>query len=280
MKLEQVKCPVCGGTVEVDNNFETAKCPFCSSSFVIQGLKTSKKQKEQPVYDLKIIEVDPESVQNELDIYSFFGWDFKHRKTHKVYDGQRKFKNGNYHDQYRDVVQITLQRNVRAKWFTPELIEREKRFFELRKNLKFVNSDIPYEFSKFYENAKFTFKEKVQIAIYPLFGIILSILFFSIGSSLQKLEKYGIALLFLLLVFPCFAGGIICGITIGLKKYKNAKQRKIDEENEIEKNNKLREEDLNRKIEPIKKEMLEILNWAGTQMEAKFGYKLVGKIDL
>lgn len=269
MKLVKVTCPQCGGTVEVDENFETAKCPFCKSSFVIEEFKHSRKRKEkvEEVWRTTVVDVEPHAVKNELDLYSLFGWDFKHRKTHKVYDGQRYFKNGNSRDKYKDVVQLTFQRNVKAPWCSEELLLKEKEFFELREAYiedANKNDNDSLELLKLLKRAQFQTKYKVAISVSGLGCALMFLIFIIAGTSNNNLA---LILLALLLFLPL---GIVLSVVF-TKKGNNDKARRQKEIDDAEK--KKMDEYHTRQAERLTR-MDEIAKWAGEQMEAKFGYKI------
>lgn len=275
MKLVKVTCPQCGGTVEVDENFETAKCPFCESSFVIEEFKHSKKRKEkvEEVWRTTIVDVEPHAVKNELDIYSIFGWDFKHRKTHKVYDGQRYFKNGNSRDKYKDVVQLTFQRNVKAPWCSEELLLKEKEFFELREAYiedANKNDNDSLGLLKLLRRAQFQTKYKVAISVSGLGCALMFLIFIIAGTSNNNLA---LILLALLLFLPL---GIVLSVVF-TKKGNNDKARRQKEIDDADK--KRMDEYHARQAERLTR-MDEIAKWAGEQMEAKFGYKIAPSIEV
>lgn len=270
MKLTRVVCPVCGGAVEVDEEFETAKCPYCKGSFVVEGFKRSKTKssKEEAVYQTRTIDVDPDAVQNDLDMYSMFGWDFKHRKTHKVYDGQRYFKNGNSRDKYKDMVQITLQRNIKAEWCTDELLKADDEFFALRE--EYVKENRDFERSHFFTNIKESVDQKYKV-IAPLSllgGAILFFIFIFTGISSFENKNTGLGFLLLFLAFAALAGGIVAMVLLFKKGNREAFNRQKAKEDkykkELNEHNAAQDKRMTR--------MKEILAYASKQMEIKFGH--------
>ena len=270
MKLTRVVCPVCGGAVEVDEEFETAKCPYCKGSFVVEGFKRSKTKssKEEAVYQTRTIDVDPDAVQNDLDMYSMFGWDFKHRKTHKVYDGQRYFKNGNSRDKYKDMVQITLQRNIKAEWCTDELLKADDEFFALRE--EYVKENRDFERSHFFTNIKENVDQKYKV-IAPLSllgGAILFFIFIFTGISSFENKNTGLGFLLLFLAFAALAGGIVAMVLLFKKGNREAFNRQRAKEDkykkELNEHNAAQDKRMTR--------MKEILVYASKQMEIKFGH--------
>lgn len=267
MKLVKVTCPQCGGTVEVDENFETAKCPFCKSSFVIEEFKHTRghKEKAEEAWVTEVIDVEPHAVRNELDMYSLFGWDFKHRKTHKVYDGQRYFKNGNSRDKYKDVVQLTFQRNVKAPWCTEELLLKEKEFFKLRND--YIEDSNKNEDSlglrSLFRRAEFATKYKVGLILSVIFAIFMIIL---LTVLIGKTDSTILLILAPFLIPALFVPTIIVAV-IGTKD-KKRRQALVDADEK-----KKKDEYHARQAERLTR-MDEIAKWAGEQMEAKFGYKI------
>lgn len=270
MKLTRVVCPVCGGAVEVDEEFETAKCPYCKGSFVVEGFKHShsKKDKEEAVYQTRTIDVEPDAVQNDLDMYSMFGWDFKHRKTHKVYDGQRYFKNGNSRDKYKDVVQITLQRNIKAKWCTDELLKADDEFFKLRE--EYVKEERAFENKHFFSNIKESMEQKYKV-IAPLLLLAGAILFFIfIISGIHTLEgdNKGLGFVLLMLAFIALAGGIVGMILVFKKGNREAYNRQKAKEDKYKKEKDEHDDAQGKRMARMK----ELLAYASKQMEIKFGH--------
>lgn len=267
MKLVKVTCPQCGGTVEVDENFETAKCPFCKSSFVIEEFKHTRRHKEkaEEAWVTEVIDVEPHAVKNELDMYSLFGWDFKHRKTHKVYDGQRYFKNGNSRDKYKDVVQLTFQRNVKAPWCTEELLLKEKEFFRLRR--EYIEDSDKNEDSlglrSLFRRAEFATKYKVGLILSVIFAIFMIIL---LTVLISKTDSTILLVIAPFLIPALFVPTIIVAV-MGTKD-KKRRQAIVDADEK-----KKKDEYHVRQAERLTR-MDEIAKWAGEQMEAKFGYKI------
>ena len=269
MKLVKVTCPQCGGTVEVDENFETAKCPFCKSSFVIEEFRHTRKHKEkaEEAWVTEVIDVEPHAVKNELDMYSLFGWDFKHRKTHKVYDGQRYFKNGNSRDKYKDVVQLTFQRNVKAPWCTEELLLKEKEFFKLRNDYiedSNKNDNDSLGLGRLLRRAHFETKYKVAISISAL-GCALLFLIFVIAGIVN--DNLALSLVALFLFLP--AGIVLSVVFTKLGNKDKARRQKAQDDAD-----KKRMDEYHARQADRLTRMDEIAKWAGEQMEAKFGYKI------
>ena len=267
MELVKVVCPQCGGSVEVDDNFKTARCPFCRTSFIVEE---TKKPQVKEVLATKVIDVDPADVQNELGIYSLFGWDFKHRHTRKEYDGKRYFKNGNVRDKYKDVTELTLQRDIKAEWCTKELLAKEQQFFEIREEYQKANKDFLYK--KYFDsnrNAVYEKKYTVWASLSVFFGAVLflSLLIASI-SLMEDGYVFGFVLLILaLLELPL--GFVLMGIFF--KQGKNAQNRKQKEMNQ---KYKAETDAFNETQNERVRQMEEIATWAGKQMKQKFGYEI------
>ncbi len=64
MKLEQIKCPNCGASMDVDEKCKRTKCEFCNSIFVVK--KDYQNIIEDPLVEVKIIRNNVISV---LDIW-------------------------------------------------------------------------------------------------------------------------------------------------------------------------------------------------------------------
>lgn len=261
MELKRVNCPQCGGVVDIDNKFKSAKCPYCNCSFLIENKKSDS------LYETLVIDADPDCVQNELDIYSLFGWDFKHRKNHKVEDGIRRFKNGNSRTKYKEVVQITFQREINAEWNTDELKEKSKQFFKFREEYIKNDKDFYYGFRGIAFNSDTDPKPdkyKTFAIVSFVSGVILNfiILFIAIANNSN--------LILILLSLLCFAIGVAFGF-INLNKFKKAKLVLKKKKEEDQK--KLREE-FDQKQKELKEKMAEIANWAGEHMIKKYGYRI------
>ena len=269
MKLVKVACPQCGGTVEVDKNFETARCPFCNSSFVIED--SHSVDDKEPVYATTLSECDAKDVKKELEIYSLFGWDFKERKTFRVEDKKIHYTDGTSKTTYKDINQITFQRNVKASWCTKELLSKEKEYFKIRKEYKDElkkHDNVNTTLLSMYKDAKNDKKQLITIGCSFGPSLILSLVFFAIYLSRFQ-PVFGI----ISLVFFVLSIGFIVFFALinneenkeQKQKFGNALQKKEEEYYEAQKERLLK--------------MNEIATWAGEQMEAKFGYKLVPSLE-
>ena len=49
-KMQEFKCPCCGGSIEFDSSAQKMKCPFCDTEFDVKTLSEHAKavEEEQP----------------------------------------------------------------------------------------------------------------------------------------------------------------------------------------------------------------------------------------
>lgn len=272
MELVKAICPQCGGTVEVDENFKTAKCPFCRSSFVI---KETKQINDKPALITKVIDVNADNLQNELDIFSLFGWDFKDRKTHRIYEDKIRLDDGTIKQKHTEVFQITLQRDTRASWCTGELLNKEKQFFKLRDEYQKTAKEYKDITFKLYAgNLSFKKDYKKQSAYVTGFGFVLSFVFILTGGIACNVSDYG--------WIPIIIGITFIPATIALavvtskqgEKQEAKKKKEVDEKFAEVKNS----------YQAIQKprinEMNEIIDWAREHMKNKFGYIIESEINI
>lgn len=232
----------------------------------------SHSEKEETLVT-KVIDVPPSSVKNELDIYSLFGWDFKHRKTYRRYAGFDFYKNGNRKDINEDVVQITLQRDVKASWCTEELLIKEKEFFDLRK--RYEQEDKDYDAKQLFmgiSNDKSREVAPVRNSTLQTVFVLLMVIFFFLGI-----------LSFALVPIPNWVGYIMFGIAAGLlvtllvfarQQYNITKEQKEKAAAKTAELRKKAEQTHIAKQKDILTKMSDIAIWAGKHMKAKFGYEI------
>lgn len=271
MRLVKVACPQCGGSVEVDKNFETARCPFCNSSFAIENEHYESEHVEHGVFATTIAECSPDDVKKELEIYSLFGWDFKERRSHRITDGKIRYSDGSSKVKYKDVVQLTFQRNVKALWCTKELLQKEKEFFDIRKEyLDELNKhkSVDSELLKMYKEAKSANKYYFMIGLSFSVSLILTIIFLILCIN----SGTGIFGVFSFIFFVIGVTAVVLlthQMNIDTRKQKET-FGKVLQKKEIEYYGK-------QKTRLLK--MNEIATWAGEQMEMKFGYKLTPSLE-
>ena len=272
MRLVKVVCPQCGGSVEVDKSFKTARCPFCNSSFVIDDKDDEIEHSRQSVLATTIVECDTNDVKKELEIYSLFGWDFKERKMLRVSDGVIRYTDGTSKTKYKDAVQLIFQRDVKSSWCTKELLLKEKEFFKLRKDYLIELDKYKREIAgllDLYKDSKKDNRSAMFIGI--TFGVSV---FFTVALliawALSSNYFCGIAALIVILF------GIIGTILLTRKSNKaQNKEKKAfakvleNKGNEFYEKEKLNVDNMNK-----------IAVWAGEQMEKKFGYKITPSFDL
>ena len=280
MKLTRVACPQCGGTVEVDENIKTAKCPFCKSAFVIEEYQRYASREENSVLRTKVVEVEPESVQNEINILTFFGWDFKHKSNIKVYDGVHYYKNGNSRDKYKTMVQLTFQRNAKASWCTEELLLKEQRFFDLMKELDKMNEErIDSGIYSTFKKIQYVDNYKKQKIAFPIIGSILFLILFIVSIGLivntDGFDKSTIPMFFAGVVLHCLSYVALLVFLLLMFKYirKSNRERKAFEQ-EIDRQERMKEQEYKDKKKAIRDEIQEILEWAGKHMKEKFGREI------
>ena len=73
-KMQEFKCPCCGGSIEFDSSAQKMKCPFCDTEFDVKTLSEHAKavEEEQPedmiwserVRDYVLIRVSPVAVRS------------------------------------------------------------------------------------------------------------------------------------------------------------------------------------------------------------------------
>ena len=267
MKLVKVVCPQCGGSVEVDKDFKTARCPFCSTSFVIESEKENISNHSNAVYATTVIECSPKNVKEELEIYSLFGWDYKDKKVHHILDKNNRKK---------EVVQITLQRNVKASWFSNELLQKEKQFLKLRKELigeRFKHDQVDNVILDMYKDQS---TNDAYLGGVVLMGslTILSLIFLVIALFAKKW------------VFGLFAFIFLSsGLGFGYLLLKRGQKKERTEKTKYAFLMQKKETEYMEKQKVRAKQMNDIILWAVDQMEKKFGYKItpstiLSKIDI
>ena len=280
MKLTRVACPQCGGTVEVDENIKTAKCPFCKSAFVIEEYQRYASKDENIALRTKVVEVEPESVQDEIDILTYFGWDFKHKSNIKTHDGVYYSENGTSHEKYKNMVQLTFQRNAKAKWCTEELLKKEQRFYELKEQLDKMNekrvNDTIYST---YKMMQYVDKYKTITTVLPIVGFSLFLVFFFMGivlfTSPQLFAENTQPIVTVGIVIHCLSYVVLLVSLIFTFIYlrKSSKARKAFEQ-EIVHKERMKEQEYKDKKKAIRDEIQEILEWAGKHMKEKFGHEI------
>ncbi len=201
----------------------------------------------------------------------------KHRKTYKAYDGKRYFKNGNFRDKYKDVVQLTFQRDLKADWCTDELKTKCDRFFQIREeynkaNAKFASKEASKSIDSLSKKNKANSRYNAFLALSITLGVFI---FFVLLLSGISAESQIATLILLTLSFA----SLIFGIVLAIHFFKKGKRK----ENEISQKTKDDYEKAkailfeNQKVKL--NEMQEIANWAGKHMALKFGFETKVEID-